>query len=90
MKGNVWKYELVISLEGFESTTRSVEVYEEHYQLTEPLVMQIQTESHNLDEVVVTASRLAEHIDEVPSSITYIGGKTLDQLRQINDNCLLS
>ncbi|WP_343679576.1 TonB-dependent receptor [Chryseobacterium arthrosphaerae] len=80
------KYELVISLEGFESTTRSVEVYEEHYQLTEPLVMQIQTESHNLDEVVVTASRLAEHIDEVPSSITYIGGKTLDQQRQINDN----
>lgn len=80
------KYELVISLEGFESTTQSIEVYEEHYQLTEPLVMQIQTESQNLDEVVVTASRLAEHIDEVPSSITYIGGKTLDQQRQINDN----
>ncbi len=83
------KYELVISLEGFESTTQSVEVYEEHHQFAEPFVMQIKTvqpTQHNLDEVVVTASRLAEHIDEVPSSITYIGGKTLDQQRQINDN----
>lgn len=78
------KYELVISLEGFESITQSIEVYEENLEFTEPIVMQ--AAGHNLDEVVVTASRLAEHIDEVPSSITYIGGKTLDQQRQINDN----
>ncbi|MFC4382335.1 TonB-dependent receptor [Chryseobacterium bernardetii] len=78
------KYELVISLEGFDSITQSIEVYEENLEFTEPIVMQ--AAGHNLDEVVVTASRLAEHIDEVPSSITYIGGKTLDQQRQINDN----
>lgn len=78
------KYELVISLEGFESITQSIEVYEENLEFMEPIVMQ--AAGHNLDEVVVTASRLAEHIDEVPSSITYIGGKTLDQQRQINDN----
>lgn len=78
------KYELVISLEGFESITQSIEVYEENLEFTEPIVMQ--AAGHNLDEVVVTASRLAEHIEEVPSSITYIGGKTLDQQRQINDN----
>lgn len=78
------KYELVISLEGFDSITQSIEVYEENLEFTEPIVMQ--AAGHSLDEVVVTASRLAEHIDEVPSSITYIGGKTLDQQRQINDN----
>jgi len=43
-------------------------------------------EQRNLDEVVVTASRLAEHIDEVPSSVNYIGDKALEQQRQINDN----
>ncbi|SPZ92442.1 Outer membrane receptor for ferrienterochelin and colicins [Sphingobacterium multivorum] len=42
--------------------------------------------SNHLNEVVVTASRLAESIDEVPSSITYIGGKTLEDQRLINDN----
>lgn len=78
------KYELVISLEGYENITQTVEVNEENHQFVEPLVMQVAR--HNLDEIVVTASRLAEHIDEVPSSITYIGGKTLDQQRQINDN----
>ncbi|SDJ14841.1 TonB-dependent receptor [Chryseobacterium jejuense] len=78
------KYELVISLEGYENITQTIEVNEENYQFVEPLVMQ--AARHHLDEIVVTASRLAEHIDEVPSSITYIGGKTLDQQRQINDN----
>lgn len=78
------KYELVISLEGYENITQTIEVNEEKYQFVEPLVMQVAR--HHLDEIVVTASRLAEHIDEVPSSITYIGGKTLDQQRQINDN----
>lgn len=78
------KYELVITLDGFERIRQTVEVIEENHQLIKPFVMQV---SHrNLDEVVVTASRLAEHIDEVPSSITYIGGKSLDQQRQINDN----
>ncbi|BAP32638.1 uncharacterized protein CHSO_3601 [Chryseobacterium sp. StRB126] len=78
------KYELIISLEGYENITQTIEVNEENHQFVEPLVMQVAR--HNLDEIVVTASRLAEHIDEVPSSITYIGGKTLDQQRQINDN----
>ncbi|OCA78272.1 hypothetical protein BBH99_08940 [Chryseobacterium contaminans] len=78
------KYELVISLEGYENMAQSIEINEDNYQLPEPVVMQ--PARHHLDEVVVTASRLAEHIDEVPSSITYIGGKTLDQQRQINDN----
>jgi iron complex outermembrane receptor protein len=53
------KYELVISLEGFESITQSIEVYEENLEFTEPIVMQ--AAGHNLDEVVVTASRLRTH-----------------------------
>lgn len=81
---NYGKYNLVISSEGFENIIYEVEVTEEQHQFAEPFVMQ--TTRRHLDEVVVTASRLAEHIDEVPSSVTYIGGKTLDQQRQINDN----
>jgi len=77
-------YSLTLSSVGFEGIVQAVELREASHQIDAPLVMQ--EVQHNLDEVVVTASRLAEHIDEVPSSVTYIGGKVLDQQRQINDN----
>lgn len=77
-------YGLTLSSVGFEGIVQAVELREASHQIDAPLVMQ--EVQHNLDEVVVTASRLAEHIDEVPSSVTYIGGKVLDQQRQINDN----
>ncbi|NPE46802.1 TonB-dependent receptor [Sphingobacterium prati] len=77
-------YSLTLSSVGFERTVQSIALNQESHQIDAPLVMQVA--QHNLDEVVVTASRLAEHIDEVPSSVTYIGGKALDQQRQINDN----
>jgi len=41
---------------------------------------------NSLDEVIVTASRLVEHIDEVPSSVTYISPADMEVQRQINDN----
>lgn len=78
------KYNLILSSVGFESITREIELSEGAFKFSELFLMQ--QKGHHLDEVVVTASRLAEHIDEVPSSITYIGGKALDQQRQINDN----
>lgn len=77
-------YSLTLSSVGFEGIVQAVELREASHQIDAPLVMQ--EAQHNLDEVVVTASRLAEHIDEVPSSVTYIGGKVLDQQHQINDN----
>lgn len=77
-------YSLTLSSVGFEGIVQAVELREASHQIDAPLVMQ--EAQHNLDEVVVTASRLTEHIDEVPSSVTYIGGKVLDQQRQINDN----
>ncbi|WP_181390496.1 TonB-dependent receptor [Sphingobacterium athyrii] len=80
---NYGKYQLIWSCVGFESVSRDIEIVHEQHQLG---LITLQAKQHSLDEVVVTASRLAEHINEVPSSVTYIGGKALDQQRQINDN----
>lgn len=80
---NYGKYRLTLSSVGFANVALDLELLEEQYLLE---TITLTAAEHSLDEVVVTASRLAEHIDEVPSSITYIGGKTLDQQRQINDN----
>jgi len=80
---NYGKYRLTLSSVGFANVSLDLELLEEQHLLE---TITLTAAEHSLDEVVVTASRLAEHIDEVPSSITYIGGKTLDQQRQINDN----
>jgi len=80
---NYGKYHLTWSCVGFESVSQDIEIVQKQHQLG---LITLQTKQHNLDEVVVTASRLAEYINEVPSSVTYIGGKALDQQRQINDN----
>ncbi len=39
-----------------------------------------------LKEIIVTASRVAESIDEVPSSVTFLSQKDIVQLGQINNN----
>ncbi|MGJ1411299.1 TonB-dependent receptor [Sphingobacterium thalpophilum] len=80
---NYGKYRLTLSSVGFANVALDLELLEEQHLLE---TITLTAAEHSLDEVVVTASRLAEHIDEVPSSITYIGGNTLDQQRQINDN----
>lgn len=80
---NYGKYRLTLSSVGFANVALDLELLEEQHLLE---TITLTAAEHSLDEVVVTASRLAEHIDEVPSSITYIGSKTLDQQRQINDN----
>jgi len=77
------KYRLTLSFVGFGKQSHDIELREDKLDLE---TFTLNAEQQSLDEVVVTASRLAEHIDEVPSSITYIGGKALDQQRQINDN----
>ena len=41
---------------------------------------------NQLKEVVVTASRMPESIDEVPSTLTYISAKDMQIQSQINDN----
>ncbi|MCS4226308.1 TonB-dependent receptor [Sphingobacterium sp. BIGb0165] len=77
------KYRLTLSSVGFGKLSQDIELHDDNLDLE---TFTLIAEQQSLDEVVVTASRLAEHIDEVPSSITYIGGKALDQQRQINDN----
>ncbi|MDO5968238.1 TonB-dependent receptor [Flavivirga aquimarina] len=42
--------------------------------------------SENLDEVIVTESRIPENISEVPSTVIIISGKTLNQQAAIDDN----
>lgn len=81
------KYRLTLSAVGFSAVSQEIEIREEQLLLD---TMTLAAEQYSLDEVVVTASRLAEHIDEVPSSITYIGGKVLDQQRQSTIICHLS
>lgn len=76
-------YRLTLSSLGFGKQSQDIELREEQHDLQ---TITLTAEQQSLDEVVVTASRLAEHIDQVPSSITYIGTKALDQQRQINDN----
>ncbi|MFU1859716.1 TonB-dependent receptor [Sphingobacterium sp. NGMCC 1.201703] len=76
-------YRLTLSSVGFGKRFQDIDLREEQHDLK---TITLTAEQQSLDEVVVTASRLAEHIDQVPSSITYIGTKALDQQRQINDN----
>ncbi|WP_343560845.1 TonB-dependent receptor [Sphingobacterium sp.] len=76
-------YRLTLSSVGFGKRFQDIDLREEQHDLK---TITLTAEQQSLDEVVVTASRLAEHIDQVPSSITYIGAKALDQQRQINDN----
>ena len=77
------KYTIVIKHVGFQELRQEVALELEILELPD-FVME--PASNHLNEVVVTASRLAENIDEVPSSITYIGSKNLEDQRLINDN----
>ncbi len=77
------EYQLSASHNGYESFQQFVNVLSG--QKIE-LSLSLEPKTRNLGEVVVTASRLAESINEVPSSLTYIGPKDLQMQSQINDN----
>lgn len=51
-----------------------------------PKPRNLNPEEKGLDEIVVTASRLAESINEVPSSVTYIKPGDVEMQSQINSN----
>lgn len=76
-------YTLIIKNLGYQEVRKAITIDKESQQLASVVLLR---NSQGLQEVVVTASRLPESIDEVPSSITYIGGKELETQRQINDN----
>ncbi|MDM1296300.1 TonB-dependent receptor [Sphingobacterium sp. N143] len=80
---NYGKNRILISLIGFQQVVQDIDIVEEQLNMG---TIAMNTKQQHLDEVVVTASRLAENISEVPSTVTYIGGSALDQQRQINDN----
>src|SRR5690606_1427546 len=78
----VGRYSLHTSAVGYRSQTESVVVI---VQQTTDLVITLQQEGQ-LSEVVVTASRMPESIDEVPSSVTVLSAATIESQVNINNS----
>lgn len=76
-------YKLEISSVGFQSFEKEVIVSGGN---TTHITLQLSDAQQQLTEVIVSAGRTRETIDEVPSSVTIIGLKTLEQNIQITSN----
>jgi iron complex outermembrane receptor protein len=76
-------YKLIIKSLGYSELLEDVTVSSADLKLLDLVLI---SKDNNLDEVIVTASRLVERIDEVPSSVTYISPAAMEVQRQINDN----
>jgi iron complex outermembrane receptor protein len=78
-------YKLVVSAIGFERKTETVQV-------TEGTVTEVQVSlspnQQGLSEVVVSASRTPETIDQVPSSITVLSRKAIEQDMLVTTNII--
>ncbi len=78
----VGRYSLRTSAVGYQPQTEQVTV---GAQQTTDLVVTLQQQGQ-LSEVVVTASRMPESIDEVPSSVTVLSAATIEQQVNINNS----
>lgn len=76
-------YKLIIKSLGYSELSEDITVSAVALRLSGLVLV---GKDNNLDEVIVTASRLVERIDEVPSSVTYISPAAMEVQRQINDN----
>lgn len=75
-------YELTINHFNYNEIIQDVTITD---QTNATLSIVLKTDNQ-LKEVVVTASRMPESIDEVPSTLTYISAKDMQIQSQINDN----
>lgn len=76
-------YEIEISLIGYETSVQQVKVEADKIVTID---VQLSTSEKQLTEVIVSAGRHRETIDEVPSSVSIVGLKTLEQNIQITSN----
>lgn len=76
-------YEVEISLVGYETSVLQVKIASDETTIIE---MKLTVSQKQLKEVIVSAGRNRETIDEVPSSVSIISLKTLEQNIQITSN----
>lgn len=76
-------YKLIIRSLGYSQLLKDITISSMVLKISDLVLF---GENNNLDEVIVTASRLVERMDEVPSSVTYISPAAMEVQRQINDN----
>lgn len=79
------KYTLYISAIGYESKALDVQVTPGN---TTELTIRLAEEIMNLDEVVVSASRTSEKLDEVPSSVTVLNRRTIEENMNYTNNII--
>lgn len=76
-------YQMQVSLIGHETATQNVTV---EINQTSTVTIQLGVTQKQLTEVIVSAGRTREAIDEVPSSVTIIGAKVLEKNIAITTN----
>lgn len=76
-------YEIEISLVGYETTVQQIKVEANQ---TSTLKLQLSPAQKQLTEVIVSVGRTRETIDEVPSSVSIIGTKTLEKNIAVTTN----
>lgn len=76
-------YELIVSMIGQEKLTKSITVEANQ---TTTIIIQLEPAQKQLAEVIVSAGRTRETIDEVPSSVSIIGSKVIEKNINITTN----
>jgi iron complex outermembrane receptor protein len=76
-------YKIEISLIGYETFVQEIKIEADE---TATLAIQLSASQKQLSEVIVSAGRIRETIDEVPSSVSIIGLKAMEQNIQITTN----
>ena len=71
------KYTVEISAVGYASIKREIDLLKN----TEPLKIQLVESVHQLDDVIVTAEKIEDDIQKIPSSISNISSRQVEQYR---------
>ncbi len=74
------KYTVEISAVGYASIKREIDLLKN----TEPLKIQLVESVHQLDDVIVTAEKIEDDIQKIPSSISNISSRQVAQYRMWN------
>ncbi|WP_031426697.1 TonB-dependent receptor [Flavimarina sp. Hel_I_48] len=76
-------YTLVFSTVGYATISRKIKLYDNQ---NLEVSVQLQTVTEGLNQVVITSNRTRETLDEVPSSVSVVSAKQLQNLSQISTN----
>ncbi len=70
------EYTIVVSKNGFSSSTFEIGVTNKK---VSTIATRMQTTAYNLDELIVSASRRTERLNNAPASVTVVGSKQINQ-----------